>query len=328
MSPAACFPPCEGRFLNLGSAADPMPLPQPPAHPHVLARDAWQERMRAHATRVGQRADALLERRSRDLKHPVHDFLFTYYNFPPAKLKRWLPALGQDLEVSDEDVAAMPWLVEAPMIREERACRLDPGQMPSKVADLAVWVAALCRAILDRPPRFRCFGLHEWAMVYRLPREKIRHQGYELRLHPDQVASVVDSMAVCCSHYDAYRFFAPEALPMNTLRPTLESRIDLEQGGCLHTNMDLYKWSSKLWPWIGSDLVGECFDLAWAGRDLDMRASPYDLVHLGYEPVLIETAEGRQQYEAEQRDLAARAAELRQRLQEGAAVLARHGKAG
>ena len=282
--------------------------------------------MRAHSRRVARRADEHLERRSRDLKHPVHDFLFTYYNFPPTKLKRWLPALGQDLEVSDEDVAAMPWLVEAPMIRNEGACRLDPKQMPSKAADLACWVAALCRAIQDRPPRFRCFGLHEWAMVYRLPCEKIRHQGYELRLSPDQVASVVDSMTVCCSHYDAYRFFTPDALPLNTLRPTLESRIDLEQGGCLHTNMDLYKWSSKLWPWIGSDLVGECFDLAWAGRDLDMRASPYDLAHLGYKPVLIETAEGRVQYEEEQRDLAARASDLRQRLLEGAAVLAGHGK--
>ena len=303
-------------------------LPEAPAQPDFLELDAWLERMRAHSRRVGQRADEHLERRSRDLKHPVHDFLFTYYNFPPAKLKRWLPALGQVIEVTDAVLVEMPWLAEVPMVREGGFCRLDSGQMPPKVADLARWVAALSRAIQQRPPRFKCFGLHEWAMVYRLPREKIRHQGYELRLSPERVASVVESMTVCCSHYDAYRFFTPLALPMNTLRPTLEGRVDLEQGGCLHTNMDLYKWSSKLWPWIGSDLVGECFDLAWAGRDLDMRASPYDLAHLGYEPVLIETLEGRLQYEAEQRDLAVRAADLRLRLQEAAEALAGPGKPG
>jgi hypothetical protein len=78
--------------------------------------------------------------------------------------------------------------------------------------------------------------------------------------------------------------------------------------------MDLYKWSSKLWPWIGSDLIGECFAHACAGRDLDMRASPYDLSHLGYDPILIETPEGRAQYEKEQRQLADSALPLRQRL--------------
>lgn len=53
---------------------------------------------------------------------------------------------------------------------------------------------------------------------------------------------------------------------------------------------------------------GECFELACQGRDLDMRASPYDLQHLGYEPLLIETPEGRAQYEREQRQLAEKAA--------------------
>ena len=65
---------------------------------------------------------------------------------------------------------------------------------------------------------------------------------------------------------------------------------------------------------LGSDLIGECFAHARAGRDLDMRASPYDLSHLGYEPVRIETPEGRARYESEQRALAEQAAPLRERL--------------
>jgi hypothetical protein len=45
-----------------------------------------------------------------------------------------------------------------------------------------------------------------------------------------------------------------------------------------------------------------------------MRASPYDLSAWGRPPIRIETTEGRRLYETEQRQLAAKAAPLRQRL--------------
>ena len=32
-----------------------------------------------------------LARREAGVKHPVHDFLFTYYSFRPAQLLRWSP---------------------------------------------------------------------------------------------------------------------------------------------------------------------------------------------------------------------------------------------
>jgi hypothetical protein len=67
-------------------------------------------------------------------------------------------------------------------------------------------------------------------------------------------------------------------------------------------------------PWIGTELLLDCFELAVELRNLDMRASPYDLSAWGREPVCIETAEGRRIYEAEQRRLAAEAAPLRERL--------------
>jgi hypothetical protein len=65
---------------------------------------------------------------------------------------------------------------------------------------------------------------------------------------------------------------------------------------------------------VPSELVADCFALAWEIRELDMRASPYDLADLGYEPVRIESAEGKVAYVAEQRAFAERAAPLRQRL--------------
>lgn len=286
--------------------------------PTTLTRAEWQACRSAHLALVESWADAFVQRRSREAKHPVHDFLFTYYNFSPAKLKRWLPPLDTALEVTEEDLLEMPWLAAAPMHRSGDFCQMDDSTLSPGQRDLARWVANLCSAISERPPRFRCYGLHEWAMVYQQPREQVRHQGYELRLPPEDLAAFVQSQTVCCSHYDAYRFFTPEAKPLNLFQPVLETRLEMEQAACLHANMDLYKWSSKLWPWVGSDLVGQCFALAVEGRELDMRASPYDLSHLGYEPVYIETPEGRAEYELEQRRITAKASVLREKLRSAA----------
>lgn len=284
--------------------------------------EEWQVRRAANLDRVGDLADAFVLRRSRAEKHPVHDFLFTYYNFSPAKLKQWLPPLGVQIQVQETDLEAMPWLLSVPVIRQGNRLSLDARAVKPQTQDLARWICTLCQNIQARAPRFRCYGLHEWAMVYQQTAEEIRHQGYELRMPPAELAAFLPTQVLCCSHYDAYRFFTPAAQPMNQFKPILETRLELEQGACLHANMDLYKWSSKLWPWVGSDLIGECFAHACEGRDLDMRASPYDLRHLGYQPLLIETSEGRAQYEQEQRDLALKARALRQRLLLAAEMIA------
>jgi hypothetical protein len=141
-----------------------------------------------------------------------------------------------------------------------------------------------------------------------------RHAGVPLRLSGTEIDRVVEDADLRCTHYDAFRFFTPEARPLNAFQPVLETRLDMEQGGCLHTNMDLYKWAGKLLPWCGSDLIGECFANAWTARQLDMRASPYELRALGYEPIPIETPEGRAEYETLQRRLAEASGALRQRL--------------
>jgi hypothetical protein len=149
-------------------------------------------------------------------------------------------------------------------------------------------------------------------MVYKSG--ELRYASQPLRLAPHEVAEVVDSLPVRCSHYDAFRFFTPEAKPLNRLQPTRESSPSLEQPGCLHANMDLYKWAFKLAPWCPSELIADTFELARDIRELDMRASPYDLTSHGYSPVPIETPEGRAQYEKCQREFAERARPLRKRL--------------
>jgi hypothetical protein len=278
------------------------------------SREHWKARQAAHLDRVGDLADAFAQRRSHGTKHPVEDFLFTYYNLSPAKLKQWVPPLGVAIEASAEDLLECPWLASDRFVRQNDRVFLDEAFLTDHTRQLAKWIRDLCDRVSERPTRFRCFGLHEWAMVYRLPAEQIRHQGYELRLTPEELASFVDSQTVCCTHYDAFRFFTPEARPLNAFQPTLETRLDMEQGGCLHTNMDLYKWAGKLLLWCGSDLLGECFANAWTARQLDMRASPYELRALGYEPIPIETPEGRAEYERQQREIAATSEPLRERL--------------
>ena len=177
-------------------------------------------------------------------------------------------------------------------------------------------IHALLNATAGRPANFGCFGMHEWAMVYRLSEDETRHSAHPLRLGPAGTEDVVESHRIGCSHFDAYRFFTAPARPLNTLSPTSEDRPAFEQPACLHAGMDLYKHAFRLWPLVGSDLVADCFVLAWDVRELDMRASPYDFAGLGLEPVRIETPEGKRDYVEAQREFVERGAPLRRRLVE------------
>ncbi|MCB1264766.1 MAG: 3-methyladenine DNA glycosylase, partial [Mycobacterium sp.] len=84
--------------------------------------------------------------------------------------------------------------------------------------------------------------------------------------------------------------------------------------GCLHANMDLYKWSYKLGPLVDSALLMNCLDLAADARELDMRASPYDLREHGFSPIAVEEPGGRAEYVRRQGEIAERAARLRAAL--------------
>ncbi|WP_039377731.1 hypothetical protein [Parachlamydia acanthamoebae] len=282
--------------------------------PFQLSLDSWTQRVRMHAERISPFADSFLKRRSLGFTHAVHDFLFTYYSFSPQKLKQWVPSFEEDLTISDNFRKDYPWLNDYWFQLNGNVLSLNQNRIHENTKGLAKFVANLCQNVLQQPPRFGCFGLHEWAMVYKLSPETIRHKKHRLRLSQEELVTFVESQTICCSHYDAFRFFTDEARPLNTLNPTLETRQEMEQGGCLHANMDLYKWSTKLWPWIGSDFIAKTFFLAVQGRELDMRASPYDLLEEGYAPLCIETEEGRKQYQNEQQQLAERASSLRSEL--------------
>ncbi|MFI5356637.1 MAG: 3-methyladenine DNA glycosylase, partial [Opitutales bacterium] len=176
------------------------------------------------------------------------------------------------------------------------------------------WLRDLLAATHDRPAFFGCFGLHEWAMVYRQTPAEVRHRAWPLRLAPAEIARVVETNPIACSHFDAFRFFTAPARPLNRLQPARETGPQLEQRGCLHANMDLYKWAFKLAPFTPAELIADCFAFARDLREVDMRASPYDLRALGFAPIAVETAAGRAEYEFHQRTFAERSQPLRRQL--------------
>ncbi len=284
----------------------------------VLELAHWQELAGRHRERARVHTLPARERRDRGEPHPIEDFLFQYYPFPFALLENWHPGMGVALEwtAGETDSPEMPpgfssrWhsLSDGMLIA-------DPGLLLPKERERLRWIRDLLQATGNRPPNFTCHGLHEWAMVYR--GTEVRHgKTTPLRLPQAEIDALVESRPITCSHHDAFRFFAPEARPMNRLQPSLESRLKLEQPGCVHANMDLYKWAAKSMPWCGSALLLACFELAKALRELDMRASPYDLSGWGREAIPIETAEGRRTYEFLQKTLSERAVSLRHQLVE------------
>ena len=260
----------------------------------VLEESEWQAMAAAHESLVGPYIDAYRKRRDSRQKHPVHDFLFAYYQTNRAVLRRWRPAANQFLK----GAAATEFLSDDRYHETEYGVGLDLEKIDDSALERIRWVNSLIAAAQSRPPRFNCFGLHEWAMVYKA--KEIRHESTLLRLSPEALAEVVENSVIRCSHWDAFRFFTPEARPLNELNPSPEGREQNEQFGCIHFNMDLYRWTYKGSPWLGSNLLGSCFELALEARELDMRASPYDLSEYGYEAIYVETAAGRERYREEQ----------------------------
>ena len=269
----------------------------------MLDRTTWLARAAAHAARVDTFIEPHLARRGSKVKHPVHDFLFTYYSQRPAQLRRWHPGYGAALADAPE-YTGLKGYVDGAVTSEYVASQ----------AQLTRGLLRLLRATEARPAHTGCFGLHEWAMVYRQSPDELRHNDWPLRLGSSGTDEVVESHQVKCSHFDAFRFFTPPARGLNVLQPARDDRPSFEQPGCLHAGMDLYKHAFRLTPMISSDLVADCFELARDIRELDMRAAPYDLIDLGFEPIPIETAAGKAEYAAAQREFAERSAPLRQRL--------------
>jgi hypothetical protein len=275
----------------------------------LLPLTEWRARDESHR----ERADALTaghrQRAAHGERHPVEDFLFTYYSYKPAILRRWHPGAGVELaDAASTDRAAWRWYRAGEVAG---ALAVDAAAFRADKSELVASVDGLLRATADRPASFGCFGLHEWAMVYR--QGEHRHP-VPLRLGQQATDEVVEAHELRCTHFDAFRFFTDDAVPRNRTALTRASQPALEQPGCLHANMDVYKWAVKLGPLTPGDLLLDAFELARDIRYLDMQASPYDMQEWAGEPVRIETTDGKAEYVRRQRAFSERAQALRSRL--------------
>lgn len=274
--------------------------------PTVLTEPVWRARQAKHEALVDDLLADHRYRRERGIAHPVDDFLWKYYTYRPADLRRWHPGHGVVLSGQvDEPVAR----------RDYRAVpdgvTVDTASVLARRLSTVQRSHDLLAATTARTPQFGCFGMHEWAMVHG---SADRRHPLPLRLGQQATDRVVEQLGSHCTHYDAYRFFTASGRPLNDRQLTRADQLDLEQPGCLHANMDLYRLAYKLSPLVGSELVLDCFQLARDIRDLDMAASPYDVRAYGLAPVPVETPAGRAAYVAAQRAFRWRAEPLRARL--------------
>lgn len=209
----------------------------------MLDEPQWRELEEQHVRCVDQLTAGHRERSGRGQKHPVEDFLFTYYSYRPAQLRRWHP--GPDVVLLGErarDRLDWRWYreVEAHVDGQTvRGVSVDVDGFLADRGDTVAFVGRLVAASAGRPAHLGCFGMHEWAMVYGLREGQQRHQSWPLRLGQSGTDAVVESRPVRCSHYDAFRFFTDRARPLNTLQPNRSRQVELEQPGCLHAGMDL-----------------------------------------------------------------------------------------
>lgn len=281
-------------------------------HSKALPQEVWRVYAQRQSERASQWTEPYRRRRASRTLHPVYDFLFIYYRIKPTQLEAWHPQYGFTLIGADQE----PTYQHRYYRHNAEGTTLDPSTMEPRAHHRLEMALRLCEAVYERPPQFGCFGMHEWAMVYRGDEKgEIRHaEQLPLRLGQEATDAFVRSQPIACSHSDAFRFFSEQAKPFNRIQPRKDTRIENEQCGCLHTNMDLYKLCGQCMPWMGSDLMWRCFEFAIEARTLDMRASPYDCSSLGFDPVPIETAAGRAEYERLQRRLHEQAQPLRKEM--------------
>jgi hypothetical protein len=171
-----------------------------------------------------------------DKKHPLFNFMFSYFHFKPEKvLYQYSPGLDVTLEdqyneKSEKNINTFDnkHLAIFAEINKVGSFTLDPVKgkyCPEKVLSMRN-TAKLLQNSYAKAPSFSCYGLHEWAMLYEpspslspslfsskseVSSEKIgdtkksKHQNLPLRVTREEIAALIDSRSLRCTHYDALR---------------------------------------------------------------------------------------------------------------------------
>ena len=299
---------------------------------------------KALLSRQRQRVDKLLPTLvTEDENHPIYNFFLTYYRYVPSALRSYSPGIGVMISTESADDYKSDLPKKGRVVYNDSCVIFDPrsANFNEKQVNNFRKTLRILEATKIRPPNFHCYGLHEWAMLYSKSTPFVT-QSLPLRksLSNEVIQEVVKTQGPKCTHYDAFRFFSEDAKPLNSTVPrsassaklasemplTRENEEHFEQPGCLHSIMDIYRWSLKIFPFISSNLLVDSLELAIKAREVDMRASPYDLKAYEFRsservsiepnhheksfendfdrsPILIETIEGRREYAKLQKEL-------------------------
>lgn len=273
--------------------------------------------------------DTSLKTRMHAVKqNPIYNFLHTYYRYSTLELQKWSPGRDCLLEgASKSDHGNI--LSEAFLSYNSDGCIYTTASMNQALQPVEGdpnsrygWINLatmrdVLKATTERPPFLSCYGLHEWAMLYsgRNQQSLQKHQQQlNFRLSQKDINSVVESGKLRCTHFDAWRFFHPDSQEYNIINPlSRKTQADYEQPGCIHANMDLFKYAFTLYPLVPAKLLLESLQLAIKCRKIDMRASPYDVTAFDdcEHPICVETKEGKMEYMTVQAQLAEEAVPIR-----------------
>jgi len=129
----------------------------------------WQTQREVHSARIRPWVKDRVSRSQHGVKHPVFDFLFEYYPFRPAHLARWSPGYDVVCEGMTTETCDWPeWFEPC-----DGGMILSPHRFKAHRKQYLDWACEFLQTTAEREPTFHCFGLHEWAMVYRTA--DIRH---------------------------------------------------------------------------------------------------------------------------------------------------------
>jgi len=256
--------------------------------------------------------------------NPIYNFLHSYYKYSTADLKKYSPGLsvtmagafpGADSDTLNEKFMTFNTVGGCYNVTQFRQLADGKYSIERITRDRDI-----LRSTSTKVPFFGCFGLHEWAMLYSgNGSATTRHkESTPLRVDQQTIDAVVGVPGqLRCTHYDAFRFFQPAAKPINAVKSlSRENTPRHEQPGCIHANMDLFRYAYQLYPFVSSALLVQALALALEARKLDMRASPYDVSAFeGCEvPICVETPQGRKLYIEEQERVATAAVPIRKAL--------------
>lgn len=294
---------------------------QTSAEPVVLVPEQiWRDRQDRHVRTVDLLTTDHLERRTRGVPHPVVDFLFTYYRTSVATIRRWHPGPGVILENAHHSEMVEWRHYRRDSLHGREGLTVDADSVVERCGTRIDRARRIVEATASRAGATGCFGLHEWAMLYRTGGD-VRHEQVPLRVSHAEIDDVVDRSTLRCTHFDAFRFFTDPAAPLNQTPLTRDGQARHEQPACLHAGMDLYAHVAAMGAGGPGELLIDTLRASFDAREVDMRSSPYDLSAWGLDPIPVETAEGRAAFVAHQRLWIRRTQALRSRFLDAVARL-------